>query len=365
LIETIEVILLQKKSRILFGIAVLLLLILYFSPVWKIGLNAPQYPEGIGLRIWINKITGENKHDLDNINRLNHYIGMKEITPEEIPELKLIPYIIGILILTGMVGIFTKKRLFFYIWLFIFLTITVIGIVDFYKWEYDYGHNLNPDAPIKVPGMTYQPPLFGTKKLLNITASSYPAIGGWFALLSLSIGVIIFLIEKNIGPWRKNSVLKTSGFFLIIFISTTQFLLQGCSAGPSPIKYGQDMCAHCQMIISDQRFGTELVTSKGKIYKYDSVECLISDYLKMSGSEKEIHSLWVTDFNNPTVLINAKSAIYLHSSKLRSPMGMGLSAFSDEAEADEMKNKFTGTILPWNRTLTLLGESEFSKPKVK
>ncbi len=348
----------NKKSRILFIGALILLLFIYFFPVWKIGLSAPQYPEGIGLHIWVNKITGQSKFDLDNINRLNHYIGMKEIIPDEIPELQIVPYLIALLILIGLVGILTNKRVFFFIWFLLFLMIAVVGMADFYKWEYDYGHNLNPDAPIKVPGMTYQPPLIGTKKLLNITANSYPAIGGWSAILSLSIGFIIFFIELKRFKIKPKFSLINRGLLNLRFIVFILIFLQGCSVGPSPIEYGHDMCVLCQMIISDQRFGTELVSTKGKVYKYDSVECLVNDYLTGSLTSQQIHSIWVTDFSENSRLIPASSATYLQSQTLRSPMGMGLSAYSDGEIARQMQLQSGGILLQWDELVQVIRNME-------
>lgn len=347
-----------KKSRMLFVGAIILLLLIYFFPIWKIGLSAPQYPEGIGLYIWVNKITGQNKFDMDNINRLNHYIGMKEIIPDEISELQKIPYLIALLILIGLVGILTNKRLFFVIWLIFFLLMAVVGMVDFYKWEYDYGHNLHPDAPIKVPGMTYQPPLIGTKKLLNITSKSYPAIGGWFAILSLSIGFIIFFFEFKRFKIKPISTLKNGGLLNLELVIFTLIFLRGCSVGPSPIEYGQDMCVLCQMIISDPRFGTEMVSTKGKVNKYDSVECLVQDYLKGSLKSEQIHSIWVTDFSKNTKFIPASSATYLQSQNLRSPMGMGLSAYSDKENARQMQLRSGGNLLQWDELLQVMGNTE-------
>jgi copper chaperone NosL len=187
---------LEKMSRIMIGFAALMLVLLFFFPIWNISLSAPQYPEGIGLNIWINKITGVNKYDLRNINQLNHYIGMQEIKPDAIPELKIIPYIIILLILAGFAGALSGKRVFLILWLILFLISAVVGLGDFYKWEYDYGHNLSPDAPIKIPGMTYQPPLIGSKQLLNITASSYPGPAGMIAVLSLFMGAGVYFREK-------------------------------------------------------------------------------------------------------------------------------------------------------------------------
>lgn len=177
--------------------ASLILIGLYFTPLWWIKLDAPQYPEGLGLYIWIDQITGQNPNDLKTINGLNHYIGMKIITPESIPELTLMPYIVGFLIVSGFLVTFLSDRNWLLVWIGIFLIVLVAGLVDFYLWEYDYGHNLNPDAPIKVPGMTYQPPLIGTKQLLNMRTTSLPYIGGALAGLSFLLAVIVWYREKR------------------------------------------------------------------------------------------------------------------------------------------------------------------------
>jgi len=182
-----------KNSRIIIGIASLILILTYVFPLWKIQLMAPQYPEGLGLKIWINTIDGQNKGDLAKVNNLNHYIGMKEIVPDAIPELKIMPYLIGFMILFGLIISLTGKRFLLISWVVLFILLMVAGLVDFYLWGYDYGHNLNPDAAIKIPGMTYQPPLIGSKKLLNFRAISLPDIGGWIIFLSILLGAIVMV----------------------------------------------------------------------------------------------------------------------------------------------------------------------------
>ncbi len=163
----------------------------YFTPIWEIALDAPQYPEGLGFEIWINKMTG----DLKTVNGLNHYIGMKTIEPDSIKELSIMPYILGVLILSGiLVSLFNKKK-FLAAWVIFFILIGIAGAVDFYMWEYDYGHNLNPEAAIKVPGMNYQPPLIGYKELLNFTAYSYPSTGGIVVITSAILGFLILFYE--------------------------------------------------------------------------------------------------------------------------------------------------------------------------
>ena len=81
------------------------------------------------------------------------------------------------------------------LWVIIFVVLGIAGGIDFYKWEYDYGHNLNPEAAIKIPGMTYQPPLLGTEQLLNFTATSLPDVGGIFVIASGLIGMGVLLLE--------------------------------------------------------------------------------------------------------------------------------------------------------------------------
>lgn len=190
----------NKRQKILIAVASLILTGIYFTPLWKITLDAPQYPEGLGLYIWVNKISGENQHDLRTINGLNHYIGMKEITPESIPELKIMPYFVGFLIITGFIVAFVGNRKVLGVWAFIFFAVLIAGLIDFYLWEYDYGHNLNPHAAIKIPGMSYQPPLIGSKQLLNMHTTSLPSIGGILAGLSFLITLyVLFVSRKNMS----------------------------------------------------------------------------------------------------------------------------------------------------------------------
>ncbi|MEP0861302.1 MAG: hypothetical protein HRF52_07665 [Ignavibacterium sp.] len=187
----------HPTSKKLLLISAILLIGVYFFPLWNINLEAPQYPEGLGLRIWVNQITGLKENDLQNINGLNHYIGMKHIDPDDIPELKIMPFAIGFMIVFGLFNAFKGSRKMVYIWIILFLILGAIGLYDFYMWEYNYGHNLDPNAPIKVPGMTYQPPLIGSKQLLNINAVSLPSVSSYIILLSVGLAVIALIMDKK------------------------------------------------------------------------------------------------------------------------------------------------------------------------
>jgi hypothetical protein len=196
----------STSSRIIILIAALLLSLTYYFPLWEISLEAPQYPEGLGLEIWINQMQGQNQGDLARINNLNHYIGMKTIHPESIKELSVMPWIMRGLMLFGLIAAITGKRRLLLIWLTVFVVMAVAGLVDFYLWGYDYGHNLDMEiAIIKVPGMTYQPPLIGSKQLLNFTAHSWPGPAGWVAVGMFLVSLAIYYRERqrSVQPTRE------------------------------------------------------------------------------------------------------------------------------------------------------------------
>jgi len=209
-----------RSTRLLLAAASLGLALVYVLPLWHIGLKAPQYPEGLGLYIAVNRIIGEKPQDLGSINNLNHYIGMKVITPEDIPELRYMPWLVAGLIAAGLAAAASGKRALLYAWVGLFAMGAVAGLVDFYLWGYDYGHNLAPDAIIKIPGMSYQPPLIGSKQLLNFYATSWPAAGGWVLILALLAGVGLSLREWRRSrvpvpvvspPWHVAATAETSG----------------------------------------------------------------------------------------------------------------------------------------------------------
>ena len=195
----------KNKNRVLLGIATLLLLAVYIFPLWQIRLQAPQYPEGLGLKIEINTVKSLHPHNIETINDLNHYIGMKAIRPSSVPALKIMPYLLILLIVMGVITIIINNRAMLISWLIMFVGMAMAGFGDFYKWEYDYGHHLNPGAAIKVPGMTYQPPLIGSKQLLNIHATSFPGIGGIILIVSLLIGVYVLANE-----YRSRQLINTN-----------------------------------------------------------------------------------------------------------------------------------------------------------
>lgn len=162
--------------------------LMFAFPLWKITLEAPQYPGGLGMYIWINKITGSEPNTLQNVNILNHYIGMKPIQPESIPELRFMQFIILALTGLALLLVFLNRWQLNLVWVILLAAVAILAIYDFYLWEYDYGHNLDSSAAIKIEGMAYQPPLIGSKKILNFTAISLPRLGALFLAMSIVLG---------------------------------------------------------------------------------------------------------------------------------------------------------------------------------
>ena len=196
----------KHAPRILMIAAALLLAGMYLVPIWEISLEAPQYPEGIGMNIHLHTVRGEKPNDLANINGLNHYIGMKRIEPDSIAELKYMPYIVAAMILFALAAAFRRSRVLFLAWTLCMTLLGVAGMVDFYIWEYDYGHDLDPRAAIKIPGMSYQPPLLGSEQILNFTATSLPGPGGFFAAGAVLAGAAAWYFSgrlKKKGAWNR------------------------------------------------------------------------------------------------------------------------------------------------------------------
>jgi hypothetical protein len=191
----------MKKSKLLMIIGSLLVLALFVFPMWNITLEAPQYPEPIGMDIWITKIADHNPHDVKNINLMNHYVGMKEI-PEHIKEFEIFPWIVGGMVLLGLVFAFIGNHKLFLVWFIMMCMWGIAGMYDFYLWEYDYGHSLNPKAAIKFTNpdgtpMAYQPPLIGSKMILNFKAISLPMIGAYFLFAGMATSLVAFFIGKK------------------------------------------------------------------------------------------------------------------------------------------------------------------------
>lgn len=193
----------KNLPRLLMFLAALSLLTLFVFPMWKIVLYAPQYPDGVEMHIWINKIGGTSPGTLQNVNILNHYVGMKVIEPDAIPELQYFQYVIMGMIALGLLVAGLNRKTWFLVWTIVLVVICLLGMYDFYLWEYDYGHNLSDTAPIKIPGASFQPPLLGKKDILNFVAVSLPHVAGYFVGLAMALGFTAWWLGRKTSKNEK------------------------------------------------------------------------------------------------------------------------------------------------------------------
>ncbi len=330
---------LKPWMRLLLVLCGIGLVAVLFVPLWRIDLDAPQYPEGLKLLIYPGKLAG----NVDIINGLNHYIGMKTLHSADFFEFTILPYLIGffaaLFVITGIAG--SRKLL--YILFVLFVAFGVTAMYDFWRWEYNYGHNLNPDAAIVVPGMAYQPPLIGFKQLLNFGAYSAPDTGGW---IFVSAGAVLLLL--TIVAWRRAKK-STVNINTAIIAGLCLLTISSCNAGPEPLKTGVDNCYFCKMTLSDARFGAEIVTKKGKVFKFDDIHCLLSYLSAKEPGPADVKNIYLADFAADHKLINADHALLLRSAELKSPMGGNIAAFGIKDSLTDVQKRFVGEELTWNQ----------------
>lgn len=126
-------------------------------------------------------------------------------------------------------------------------------------------------------------------------------------------------------------------------------ILIGCAGyAPEEIHYGTDQCDYCKMTIADESFGSELITQKGKVLKYDSIECLAAADMAFAGKSQDVHSRWVTDFDEPGQFLDANKAWVVLAERQKSPMGIGLVAVSSEESATKLIDGVGGRIVAWS-----------------
>lgn len=177
---------LSVPSMVLLIVAAGLLFLSIFFPWWGMKFYAPQYPEGLDIIVYPYKL--ENENDVAIINGLNHYIGMKEFSEENFPELNYLPYLIGgFAILTLVVGIVRNKKLLYGL-IGLFVIGGILGVYDIHRWLKSYGTNLDPSAPIDVD--PFVPPVLGHNTIANFVTNSYFTTGTFIIGLAFILMII-------------------------------------------------------------------------------------------------------------------------------------------------------------------------------
>jgi copper chaperone NosL len=336
----------RLQSRIIVALASLALIATYFLPIWQIDLGAPQYPEGLSMQIWLHKLSGQ----VEIINGLNHYIGMKHIAESMFPEFSYLVYIVGAFILLGLLVAALGKTRILFGYIILLLAGGVAAMVDFYLWGYDYGHNLDPTAAIQVPGFSYQPPVIGHKQLLNFDAYSFPASGGWIIVVSGLLFIAVWVFEfmnsrKSLKAIKQVSTSKrVQSAITVLFISLG---LSSCQSGPQPFEIGKDACHFCKMTIMSPEFGGELITKKGKVYKFDDLHCLLGFMKTGEVKQENIAKILTIDYTKQNNFLDAATASYVVSENLHSPMNSNTAAFASEQQAATTAAQFKGNIINW------------------
>jgi copper chaperone NosL len=359
---------LRVRARLLLLAAALLLIPAWSTPLWSIRIVAPQYNDGLGMYIGVRDIVGHTEHDIQNINILNHYIGMKPIVPAEVSPLEVMPYVLLFLMGSAAVVALIGRRWAIGAWLGCFTVIGLAGFYEFWSWNYDYGHNLSPDAPIKVPGMTYTPPLIGAKTLLTIRATSYPSWGTAFLLLSFLSGLAAFVTlgrRSLAGPVLatvRGAYQRSFGRAAVLLVavlgvtacSTGERATAGDPATVAAFAPGQPPCDYCDGSIPELRFGGEIVAKDGSTYRFMSVECMAGFIAAGHVAEGDIRSMRVVDYSHGEKLIDARTAHYVRSELRESPSGLNLLAAETEKVAHNLHFFFHGTRMSWPDVVELV-----------
>lgn len=349
---------LRSFNRILIAVAALTLGSLLKVAIWRIDLSAPQYPEGLYLQIFHDRFDG----DVNKINGLNHYIGMATIHNEMFPEFAIMRYVFYGLVAWGLLAAVIGYRGVLFSWLFGLFAFVIWAMWDMYSWGYNYGHDLDPHAAIKVEGMAYQPPLIGHKKLLNFDAWSLPDTGAWILFAVIAIVCLVWFVEWK---WPRGSIFPdrtkhAPGITAPMTAATALLLLlsfNGCGhQGPPTIDYGKTECSFCRMNVMDRQFAAAITTVKGRTYAFDSPECMVGHVAAGNIAEDQVQGWWVSDHAHPGTLMDATKAFYLHADALHSPMNGNTAAFATSDERAMALKSTPGEALDWSGARTSLSD---------
>ncbi len=176
-----------RRPTIFLSLAAFLLLVSIFFPYWRLKLEAPQYPQGLYVRVYINRVVG----DVREIDELNHYIGMRSLQDAAQLERSLSVFAIVVISLLTLGAIYVHNQLAAVLSLPALL-FPVIFLGDLYYWLWNYGTNLDPRAPLSSAIKPFVPPLLGVGKIGQFKTIAYWDIGLWLAFLA-SILIVIGL----------------------------------------------------------------------------------------------------------------------------------------------------------------------------
>lgn len=140
---------------------------------------------------------------------------------------------------------------------------------------------------------------------------------------------------------------------IYLFLLFSFFGISACQPTAEPIEYGADLCDFCKMTIVDRQHAAEAVSPKGKVFKFDAIECMVGYIQQKEATAFPL--LLVNDYESPGTLTDARAASYLISQNLPSPMGAFLTGFALQSAATRMKAAKGGQLFDWDQLNTHLG----------
>ncbi|MCX6296629.1 MAG: nitrous oxide reductase accessory protein NosL [Bacteroidetes bacterium] len=141
---------------------------------------------------------------------------------------------------------------------------------------------------------------------------------------------------------KEKKYLINSFYYFVLLLT-----ISSCKSGPEKLQYSKDSCAFCKMQLMDKKYGAELVTEKGKVYKFDDTGCMLNYEKQNFGSQKVALEL-VVDYSNPGQLINVLTAFHIKCAAAYSPMGSNLASFEKEETVNKYIQQLQGEKISWD-----------------
>ncbi|MDP2272671.1 MAG: hypothetical protein Q8N23_01520 [Archangium sp.] len=191
---------LKPRARIVLALLAVPLALSLTQPLWRISMEAPQYPAGLYMDIFAHTVEGGNNgQHLQEINVLNHYIGMHTLDREAMSDLDWLPFALGALLIF-LLRVAAIGNLGALVDLLVMTTyVSGFAFARFVYTLYVFGHHLKADAPVKVPG--FMPAVLGSKQIANFTTHSWPQLGSFF-LLVFVVGIVVVLVWHLVAGRR-------------------------------------------------------------------------------------------------------------------------------------------------------------------
>jgi nitrous oxidase accessory protein len=264
----------QRIAVGMIGLALLPVMFIPILPLWKIKLVAPQYREGLVMRIYVDDLRG----DLRSINILNHYVGMKEIKAESFPEFGYLPWMLTVFGGIALLAAVANRRWAAFLGWAGFATFGTAMMFHFARWLKDYGSDLDPRAALKMGA--FSPPLLGTNHLGNFTAHSYPEVGALFLLLAGLMGPVLVcmdLIEMRRSAAR-GAALALGLFLIPASVHAAEFKSFTARPSVSPLQMNVDQAEPGDTLrIPPGVFHGQLVVTKPLVVIGDTTSVLDGD----------------------------------------------------------------------------------------